>query len=577
METKGITIEFYGKTVELEDSIKDINKGLKLTKAEVSDLNKNLKLDPKNIELLERKLKGLRQEQTLLTEKVRYFEDEISKLGKEDIGTDKWNALQKELAKAQTELKKVTDTISKQEAVNERNANAIADSTTEVNKMGKAFDSAGNGAIKFGDLVKANVISQAIISGIRTIVREIIDLVGEVHEWADAYRELEVYERQFETNLRNTANATDEEIDALKDLAKQKQKEGVISKKAITSAYQELATYVESADAIAGLTDALTDMAAQQYGVDATEESVRNLATTLGKALANGDYSGLTRLGYGFNDTQKYIMKYGDELERVAVLNDVIESSIGGVNEALAQTDAGKIYQAKSYFDDIKADIGQIVSGLETGFLDDIMPKLKPIIDDGMKWIIDHTDDFTQAIADVIGWLTSSELSDFFTQIADNLQPIIDYFTGSEFIDTLMEIVGYVGDIVTDITSVLGDLFAIFDEMGLIQGLFDTFEWTVGKIKDLFDLIADTIRDIRENGLGNWFMGGAFTSYNPFANSNPFQFDNIAWSGGFMSGGSLTLNNTFTINNGNEITEDTLKGWADILTDQINENLGRMV
>ena len=398
METKGITIEFYGKTVELEDSIKDINKGLKLTKAEVTDLNKNLKLDPKNIELLEKKLKGLRQEQTLLTEKVKYFEDEISKLGKEDIGTDKWNAYQKELAKSQTELKKVTDLIAKQEVINQKNADSIGESTEEVKKMGSSFNEAGQGAIKFGDIIKANVISQAIISGIRTVARELKSLAGDLHEWADSYRELEVYERQFETNLRNTADATDEEIDALKQLAKQKQKEGVISKRAITSAYQELATYVESAEAIEGLTDALTDMAAQQYGVDATEESVRNLATTLGKALANGDYSGLTRLGYGFDDTQKYIMKYGNELERVAVLNDVIESSIGGVNEALAQTDAGKVFQMKSYFEDVKTAIGQVVSELEIGFLEQIMPQIQPFIDNTLKWIIDHKDDFIQML-----------------------------------------------------------------------------------------------------------------------------------------------------------------------------------
>ena len=67
-------------------------------------------------------------------------------------------------------------------------------------------------------------------------------------------------------------------------------------------------------------------------------------------------------------------------------------------------------------------------------------------------------------------------------------------------------------------------------------------------------------------------MGGAFTTYNPFATQSGGYS-----SGGFMSGGTLTLNNSFTINNGNSITEATLKNWADILTEQINENLGRMV
>lgn len=546
METKGITIEFYGKTVELEDSIKDINKGLSLTKAEVSDLNKNLKLDPTNIELLEKKLKGLRQEQTLLTEKVKYFEDEISKLGKEDVGTDKWNGYRKELGKAQTELAKITDLIAKQERINDQNTDSIKESANATKQMEDGFEGAGQGAIRFGDLVKANVISQAIISGIKTLARELKDLAGDLHEWADSYRELEVYERQFETNLRNTADATDEQIASLKKLAKQKQRNGVISAKAITSAYQELATYVEEADSIEGLTDALTDMAAQQYGVDATDEAVRNLATTLGKALANGDYSGLTRLGYGFDDAQQKIMKYGTEAERVAVLNDVIASSIGGVNEALAQTDAGKIFQMQQYFDDVKESIGEVISELEVGFIEQIMPQIQPFIDNTLKWIIDHKDDFINMISEVVSWLTSEDTMSFFSNVAGLVQ---------------------------DVSAILGDLIGIFDELGLIQGIFDTFAWAVQKVKELFDKIREVVADIRENGFGSWFMGGAFTTYNPFASTSSGGYS----SGGYMSGGTITLNNSFTINNGNSINEATLKNWADIMTEQINENLGRMV
>lgn len=544
METKGITIEFYGKTVELENSIKDINKGLKMTKSEVSDLNKNLKLDPHNFDLLERKLKGLRQEQSLLTEKVKYFEDEVSKLGKEDVGTDKWVSLQKALNNAQTDLRKVTDQIAKQEKINQANTDSIEESAEATKKMGEGFKEAGQGAIAFGDIVKANVISSAIINGVKALASELKSLASDLHQWADSYRELEVYEKQFESNIRNTADATDEQIDALKKLAKQKQKEGVISSRALTSAYQELATYVESTDAIEGLTDAMADMAAQQYGVDASADSVRNLATTLGKALANGDYSGLTKLGYGFDEAQQKIMKTGTEMQRVAVLSEVIGSSIGGMNQALAETDAGKIFQMNSYFDEVKTTLGGLISELEVGFMEKIMPQIQPLIDNVLGWILDHKDEFIGMIDTIVGALTSSAMQSLFSNVKG---------------------------IATDIANILTDIIGIADETGLLQGLFDAFSFVVQRIKDLFDSIASTVRDIRENGLGSWFMGGAFTTYNPFASSSGgYQ------SGGFMSGGTINVNNTFNIANGNEVTQTMLNAWADRMTDRINENLGRM-
>ena len=46
-------------------------------------------------------------------------------------------------------------------------------------------------------------------------------------------------------------------------------------------------------------------------------------------------------------------------------------------------------------------------------------------------------------------------------------------------------------------------------------------------------------------------------------------------SGGMMAG-SITLNNTFTINNGADINQQVVEAWADVMTDRINENLGKI-
>ena len=275
-ETRGITIEFYGKDLNLQNTIKDINNGLKATKTQLTDFKNQLKIDPKNLDALKGKFRMLQQEETLLQQKAEYFRKELSKLGEEEIGSEKWNAYDKQLKNTEKQILAVKGQLDKMGDVE-----SMTEVTNETEKMGDSFKKASDNALKFGDIVKANIVSEAIINGIKTLANEMKQMASELHQWANGYRELEVYEKQFESNLKNTADASDDEIASLKKLAKQKERTGVVSAKAITSAYQELATYVESSDAIEGLTDALTDMSAQQYGVDATEESVRNLATAL--------------------------------------------------------------------------------------------------------------------------------------------------------------------------------------------------------------------------------------------------------------------------------------------------------
>ena len=60
---KGITVEIGGDTTKLTDALKDVNKEISSTQAQLRDVEKLLKLDPSNTELLS-------QKQRLLTEAV---------------------------------------------------------------------------------------------------------------------------------------------------------------------------------------------------------------------------------------------------------------------------------------------------------------------------------------------------------------------------------------------------------------------------------------------------------------------------------------------------------------------------
>ena len=78
-----------------------------------------------------------------------------------------------------------------------------------------------------------------------------------------------------------------------------------------------------------------------------------------------GQVGALSRYGYKFDEAQEQILKFGTEEQRVAVLSEVVESAVGGMNESLAQTDAGKAKQAANDIGDLKEQVGALFATIE--------------------------------------------------------------------------------------------------------------------------------------------------------------------------------------------------------------------
>ena len=181
----------------------------------------------------------------------------------------------------------------------------------------------------------------------------------------------EAYEAQIEAEtqlgqvMRRNTGATEEQIQAAKELASQLQQAGVIGDEIQLAGLQELGTYVSNADSLKRMNAVLNDMLAQQYGLNATAESSANVAAMLGKVL-EGQTSALSRYGYSFTEAQEKLLKYGTEEQRVAVLAEVVESSVGGMNEALARTPSGRLKQVANTLGDIKERFGEAATNLLT-------------------------------------------------------------------------------------------------------------------------------------------------------------------------------------------------------------------
>lgn len=210
---------------------------------------------------------------------------------------------------------------------------------------------------KLLDINQAQQAIQNVTSGISQIA-------SEVSKYTAAYSVQEIAERKVAQVMRNTMDATEAEIESIKKLCAVQQDLGVIGDEVQMAGAQELATYLEKKSSLEKLIPVMNDMLAQQYGLEASQESAATIATMLGKVM-EGQTQALSRYGYSFDETQEKILKFGTEEERAAVLAEVVSQSVGGMNQALAQTDSCKAKQVANTIGDIKEKIGACMIRLE--------------------------------------------------------------------------------------------------------------------------------------------------------------------------------------------------------------------
>ena len=234
----------------------------------------------------------------------------------------------------------------------------IVDATTDVSKFAKEFEEARTASTKLRDeLLKFNQIGQSFQNAIQGLKA----ITDQMQTYADASAEQEVVERKLANNMRNTMNAREEDIQSIKDLCAAQQQLGIIGDEVQLAGAQELATYLEKKSSLERLIPVMNDMLAQQYGLNASSEESAQIASMLGKVM-DGQVGALSRYGYKFDEAQEQILKFGTEEQRAAVLAEVVESAVGGMNAELAKTDAGKAKQLADRLGDMKEAVGGLYS-----------------------------------------------------------------------------------------------------------------------------------------------------------------------------------------------------------------------
>lgn len=214
----------------------------------------------------------------------------------------------------------------------------IISTTDDVKQLAKELGFANVSGDKLRDsLLKINNVTQSF----QNAAQGIQELTGTLLDLTDSYATQQVNETRLANNMCNTMDARDEDIQSILDLCSAQQELGVIGDEVQLAGAQELATYLEKKSSLEALIPVMNDMLAQQNGLEASEESAAQVASMLGKVM-EGQTAALSRYGYSFTEAQEQILKFGTEEERAAVLAEVVEFSVGGMNEVLRQTPAGQ-------------------------------------------------------------------------------------------------------------------------------------------------------------------------------------------------------------------------------------------
>lgn len=274
-------------------------------------------------------------------------------------------SLQKEIQDTLTTMRGFADNMGAAGKDAEDASRKIKELSEQVSTLAKQ-SSAGNTAV------------MSLAAGFKSLKGIVATLgIGKfIKDSNDAYIVQMQNELKLTAHMKQRMNATDDEIQSIKELASAQQQLGVIGDEIQLAGAQQLTTYARQSSTLKTLLPAMNNLIAQNAGYEASVGDATSAADMLGRAL-NGQYTSLRRMGVTFTQAQEQVLKYGTESQKASVLADAINSKVGNMNQLLAQTPTGQLKQLQNDFGDLQEEIGATFQPLITS----LVPVLRGVMD----------------------------------------------------------------------------------------------------------------------------------------------------------------------------------------------------
>lgn len=508
---KGITIEIDGNTSKLNDALRSTEQTLNKTEKELKNVNNALKFDPKNTELLA-------QKQKLLGDAIK---DTTKKL--ETLKEAKKQAEAKGLNNESEDYRELQREIS-------RTTQSLKGLQTQQDNIDTSFKESKNSALGFTDVLKANLLSNVVIGGIsalgnaiKDVSKALVDVVKDSANYAD---EVNTLAKQYNLSTKEiqqyqkASQLIDVEFNTIAKSLQKLTKNMTSTSKETVGAFQKLGIAVKDNNGELRDSNEVFNEVIQKLSEVRNETEQDSLALQIfGKSSAE--------LGSLINGGA----------EQLAEFNKYLEEN----NLLLSQEELDALNDVQDGFD----ILGATFESVKQKIASELAPVIKPLLDDMAQFMIDHKDEIIQFITDAVNWLTGEQGKQMFEDIKGMVKNFADFLLDLPNIREEIKLLAKPLEVIAKI----------------IEGIVKSLKWILDHAEEL------------EIGTGSKARAEIEKKYAKYGYSGGY--GNSGGFGALASGGysrNMTSNLTINVNTNQMITEQTVRGWAEI----INEELGGM-
>ena len=312
---KGITIEIGGDTTKLTDSLKSVNRDLRETSDSLRDVNKLLKLDPTNVTLLKQKQDDLTKSIQDTEEKIRREKEALEQMKNSegfDKNSEQAKKLETQIAADEAQLKSLTREMKEFGSVGAQQLKAVGDKLEEV---GKNMSNAGDKMTKYvtAPIVGAATAAVKVTADFDTTMSKVKAVSGATGD------EFETLRNKARDMAETTVFSASETADALYYMAMagwkpQQMLDGLAGVMNLAAA---------SGEDLATVSDIVTD---DLTAFNMTAEESGHFADVLAATVTNAN-TDVSRLGETFKYAAPVAGAMGYTLEDVALASGLMASA----------------------------------------------------------------------------------------------------------------------------------------------------------------------------------------------------------------------------------------------------------
>lgn len=484
--------EFRSALSGINSQIKNLDSEMKLVVSSMSGMSSAEEKAAAKNNVLSRSIEAQKTKISVLSDEYSRQKDKLSTLSgtlegvKEAYGENSKEALTAERAYNKqaktvndlgTQLNKAKTDLASMES----QMNATADAAEET---GDSFAEAGNGALAFGDVLKANVLSSAIVSGVKALANAVKSMAGEfIESAANVKAETAQFEQTF-GDMGDTATAAIDRVASSSGILDTRL--NTLGSSIYAFARSSGGSTTESMELMETALQATADAAAYY------DRSLEDTADSLTSFL-KGNYANDAALGVSCTETTrnaKATALFGQEFSKLteiqkqqtllAMVTDSQKLS-GAMGQAAREADGwenvqGNLNEAWRQF---KANVG-------TPFLENLIPIVQNVTEkmqtltESIDW-----DAFGEKVGAAFSTLESYAGAAFekAKEIAEN----IDWQSVGEMISTAFSVAG---DVVSALVDKFNEIVSGIDWVALQDTFSSLFQWFIENGDWLIGIIA---------------------------------------------------------------------------------------